>query len=96
MSYELGWRHLADPTLSASRAVLAQTGDYLRSALRYAYLLDHRDNPVVPGDGWALRAASELGGLSPDNASRAVKQQLDVQVTDRGKGYGRCAAPVLF
>jgi hypothetical protein len=35
LQYELGWRQLADTSRTASRAVLAQTGDYLKAAARW-------------------------------------------------------------
>jgi hypothetical protein len=34
LHYELGWRRVSDPTSNASKAVLAQTGNFLKSSLR--------------------------------------------------------------
>ncbi|MEW5305444.1 MAG: hypothetical protein WDW38_010472 [Sanguina aurantia] len=79
LQYELGWRSITDPSKHASRAVLAQTGDFLKSALRYAFFLDKRDSPVAPTKGWAVKCTSELGGLGPDSQLRYGKQQVDFQ-----------------
>lgn len=46
----------------ASRAVLQSTGDYLKSALRYSWFMDRRDDPAAPSEGWALRLTTELSG----------------------------------
>lgn len=37
LSYELGWRRLAAPKRAASRAVLSQLGDSLKSAVKYTF-----------------------------------------------------------
>jgi len=81
LAYELGWRKLADPTRLASRAVLAQTGDYLKSALRYSFFFDRRNSPASPTAGYALKSSSELAGLGPGaGATQYARQQLDAQV----------------
>ncbi|KXZ54472.1 hypothetical protein GPECTOR_4g537 [Gonium pectorale] len=94
LEYELGWRRLLDPSRTASRAVVSQMGDYLKSSLRYTLTLDRRDPSsggaaaTLGGAGWALRSTSELAGLLPPGAAagaaagsslRFVRQQLDAQ-----------------
>ena len=51
MSYELGWRRLADPTLAASRAVMRQLGDKLLSSAKYIYRQNTFDNDLYPSSG---------------------------------------------
>ncbi|GFR49021.1 hypothetical protein Agub_g11042 [Astrephomene gubernaculifera] len=73
LEYELGWRRLLDPSRSASRAVMAQMGDYLKSSLRYTATLDRRDPSAggsaatLGGAGWAVRSTSEVAGLLPSS-----------------------------
>ncbi|GLI60036.1 hypothetical protein VaNZ11_001886 [Volvox africanus] len=75
VEYELGWRRLLDPSRSASRAVVAQMGDYLKSAVRYTALVDRRDMAAggaaaaVGGAGWAVKASTEVAGLVPPTGS---------------------------
>lgn len=40
LSYELSWRRLAAPKRAASRAVLSQLGDSLKSAIKYTFRED--------------------------------------------------------
>lgn len=84
--YELAWRqlaHAAEPGsgFSASKAVRAQAGDSLKSALKYAFSVDRRDSSVVPSEGWAVRLRSELAGLGPDSTFlRFFRQEAEAQV----------------
>lgn len=77
LSYELGWRSISDPSLQASRAVLAHTGDFLKSVLNYTWMLDYRDSAVAAREGWAFKSSTEVGGLSPGNSQSYAKGQLD-------------------
>ncbi|PRW61285.1 Sorting and assembly machinery component 50 [Chlorella sorokiniana] len=77
VSYELGWRRLTDPSRTASRAVLAQLGDKLLSAVKYVHRADTFDDPSFPTQGWGYRAESQVAGLGPDaNLLRFVKQHV--------------------
>jgi outer membrane protein insertion porin family len=80
LTYECGWRNLADRAGTASRAVLAQSGDYLKSSVQYTFLLDRRDSAAAPSAGWALRSTSQLSGVGPSPAAgRFAKQTLSAQ-----------------
>ncbi|KAF5832207.1 surface antigen-domain-containing protein [Dunaliella salina] len=81
LQYEMGWRRLEDVAgRVASRAVLAQAGDYLKAAARYTFMVDNRDQPGAPTQGWAVRACTEVAGLAPGAGSlRFAKQQIDAQ-----------------
>ncbi|KAG2436096.1 hypothetical protein HYH02_011607 [Chlamydomonas schloesseri] len=78
LEYELGWRRLLDPSRSASRAVMAQMGDYLLSSLRYTATLDRREPgaggaaATLGGAGWAVRSTTELAGLLPPSGAGAA------------------------
>ncbi|EFJ52244.1 hypothetical protein VOLCADRAFT_116281 [Volvox carteri f. nagariensis] len=92
LEYELGWRRLLDPSRSASRAVVAQMGDFLKSALRYTAVADHRDlgaggaAAALGGAGWAVKSTTEVAGLVPPSSSGAGGSSL-------GTG-GYCGGPV--
>ncbi|PNH06935.1 Sorting and assembly machinery component 50 A [Tetrabaena socialis] len=88
LEYEIGWRRLLDPSRTASKAVVAQMGDYLKSSLRYTATIDHREPgaggsaATLGGAGWAVRSTSEVAGLAPGSGAasgtlRFVRQQLD-------------------
>ncbi|KAI8473360.1 MAG: surface antigen-domain-containing protein [Monoraphidium minutum] len=76
LSYTWGWRSLVT-SASASRAVCAQRGDFLSDALRWAHVVDERDDATVHTEGWGARFLSELGGLYPGARFRYAKQRLD-------------------
>ncbi|GLC33405.1 hypothetical protein PLESTB_000072000 [Pleodorina starrii] len=71
LEYELGWRRLLDPSRSASRAVVAQMGDYLKSSVRYTAAADRRDvsaggaAAALGGAGWGVKSTTEVAGLVP-------------------------------
>lgn len=72
LSYDLGWRQIEDTQRTASREVLQQKGDFLKTALRYNWLVDRRK---APGEGWALRSSTELAGIFPRR--HHVRQSVD-------------------
>ena len=55
LSYELGWRHLTDPSRLASPSVKHQLGHSLKSAVRYIWRHDTFDDPIFPTQGFGLR-----------------------------------------
>ncbi len=55
LSYELGWRLLADPSQSASQAVLSQLGHNLKSAAKYVHQRETINDPYFPSAGWGFR-----------------------------------------
>ena len=57
LTYELGWRKLADPSRHASRAVRHQAGDNLKSSVAYTYRFETFADPLLPYDGFGLRCA---------------------------------------
>mmetsp|Transcript_14035 Transcript_14035/g.24605 ORF Transcript_14035/g.24605 Transcript_14035/m.24605 type:complete len:501 (+) Transcript_14035:55-1557(+) len=73
--YEGGWRSLSDPSGRACRSIRQQLGDSLRSVFGYRFLVNKRDNALLPTRGWALRLDSEVAGLVPQGAPRTLKQQ---------------------
>eukprot|EP00798_Chlamydomonas_sp_ICE-L_P003901 gene3901-13971_t len=73
LQYELGWRRLLDLGRTASPSVLAQTGDFLKSAINALGQF-----PLgFTQQGWAARSTSEVSGLGPDASLRSGKQQVD-------------------
>ena len=55
MTYELGWRELADPSTRASRAVRLQAGHNLKSSVTYTYRFDSFAEPLLPYDGFGIK-----------------------------------------
>lgn len=81
LSYELGWRRLAAPKRAASRAVLSQLGDSLKSAIKYTFRDDTYDNATYPTSGWGVRSTTEVAGLGAGaGLLRFAKQHVASQV----------------
>jgi outer membrane protein insertion porin family len=55
VTYELLWRTITDTSNRASPAIVAQKGQFLKSALAYTYHLDRLDSQEYPLQGWACR-----------------------------------------
>jgi hypothetical protein len=55
VTYELGWRELADPSTRASRAVRLQAGHNLKSSVTYTYRFDSFAEPMLPYDGFGIK-----------------------------------------
>ena len=51
VSYELGWRRLSDPSRRASRAIMQELGDQVKSALKYSFAHSAMDNTTFPRNG---------------------------------------------
>jgi hypothetical protein len=51
LAYELAWRRLVNPTCLASRPVVTQLGDQLKSAVSYTFKTNTYDNPEEPTHG---------------------------------------------
>ena len=80
LTYELGWQRLADPSQRASRPVIGQLGDQVKSAARYIFRHETFDNSLAPTAGWGVRSTSEVSGVSPDpRVLRFFKQHLLAQ-----------------
>ena len=56
----------------------ARLGDenYINAAIRVTQLLDHRDNPLLPTNGWHLAAPIELGVAIGDDTTSYLKMEL--------------------
>eukprot|EP01025_Chloroclados_australasicus_P047574 TRINITY_DN5347_c0_g1_i4.p1 TRINITY_DN5347_c0_g1~~TRINITY_DN5347_c0_g1_i4.p1 ORF type:complete len:525 (+),score=49.54 TRINITY_DN5347_c0_g1_i4:827-2401(+) len=81
IGYELDWYTLRDPTARSSKAVRAQLGHHLKSAVHWAYLYDTRDNFGRPSSGFGVRNYLEVSGFTPDiSAPRYVKNRIDFQI----------------
>jgi len=53
LSYECSWERLANPSRTASRAIIGDLGDYLKSAFRYSFSANTFDNIAFPREGEA-------------------------------------------
>lgn len=65
----------------ASRSVVRQLGDKLKSAVRYAFRYDAFEERLFPRRGWGVSSTSELAGVGVDpNMLRFFRQRLAAQV----------------
>lgn len=82
LGYELGWRRLAAPQRTASRAVTTQLGDTVKSAVKYVFRQDTFDDVRYPTSGWGVRSTTEVAGLGQEaGLLRFVKQHVTGQVS---------------
>jgi outer membrane protein insertion porin family len=63
LSYEASARHVI-PESSAPLALRSHAGHSLKSALKYMYSHDTRDDPLTPTTGHAFTSSTVSGGLS--------------------------------
>eukprot|EP00854_Cymbomonas_tetramitiformis_P011570 gene11570-13669_t len=75
LAYEWAWR-LLSPTKLASQSVRDQAGYSLKSALKYSYMLDARNNPYIPTRGYAFRFNTEVAGLGPGSSLERPKRDF--------------------
>lgn len=65
VSYLQAWRQLTGLTSTASPTIRADAGDSVKSSLSHVFTRDRRDNPMLPQNGYLLKASSELAGWGP-------------------------------
>lgn len=59
------WRTITGLLPTASPTVRADAGDSVKTSLTHTWLRERRDSPVLPHEGYMLRAATELAGWGP-------------------------------
>lgn len=91
VSYEASARHVI-PESSAPLALRSHAGHSLKSAVKYVYAHDTRDDPLTPTTGHAFTSSTELAGLGGD--VRFVKQEMAAQL-NLPLGKTRCSLNVL-
>ena len=65
IEYMGAWRQVTGLGHGASPTVRGDAGDSVKSAIKYTYFRERRDNPQLPQDGYMLRSAWELAGVGP-------------------------------
>ena len=65
VEYTGTWRQVTGLAGGASPSVRQDAGDSLKSALKYSFYRERRDNPQLPQDGYMIRSALELAGVGP-------------------------------
>ena len=65
LSYNAIWRQVTSLAPTASPTVRHDAGDSLKSSLTHTWILDQRDNPMLPTRGTYTRSALELAGWGP-------------------------------
>lgn len=59
------WRQVTGLGQGASATVRQDAGDSIKSALKYTFYRERRDNPQLPQDGYMVRSKWELAGVGP-------------------------------
>ncbi|KAL6047509.1 Sorting and assembly machinery component 50 [Balamuthia mandrillaris] len=75
--YEGAWREVL-PFSDAASKIRLEAGHSLKSSLIHRYMVDKRDDPVLPTRGWAVQSHHELAGLGGD--VRFLKGETAAQV----------------
>jgi len=65
LAYSGAWRQLTGLGASASPTVRNEAGDSFKSSFSHTFTRDRRDNPMLPQEGYLLRAVTELAGWGP-------------------------------
>jgi outer membrane protein insertion porin family len=65
VSYLQAWRQLTGLAETASPTIRADAGDSVKSSISHTFTRDRRDSPMLPQNGYLLRATSELAGWGP-------------------------------
>ncbi|KAI5794283.1 surface antigen-domain-containing protein [Peziza echinospora] len=64
LAWEGAWRQVTGLTSTASPSIRREAGDSIASALKYTFIRDWRDNPLIPTSGYLFKSISELAGGS--------------------------------
>lgn len=64
-SYNGFWRQVTGLSSNASPTVRADAGDSFKSSLKYMWVNDKRDVPLLPQRGYLLKSVAELAGFGP-------------------------------
>ncbi|KAJ7054448.1 surface antigen-domain-containing protein [Mycena amicta] len=78
-AYEAVLRHIGDLKPEASMSIREAAGQTVKSALSHTFVVDTRDDSLVPTTGFYLRTAHELAGLGGDAAF--VKSETHAHVS---------------
>jgi outer membrane protein insertion porin family len=79
-AYQSAWRELCDVGKSASILVRDDAGHTLKSSFLHHLIIDQRDNPVLPKQGYALEFDTELAGLGNTGNVRFAKCEASAQI----------------
>jgi outer membrane protein insertion porin family len=59
------WRQITGLAATTSPTVRGDAGDSVKSAITYLFQRERRDNPMLPQNGYMVKATSELAGWGP-------------------------------
>lgn len=96
VSYLQAWRQLTGLAENASPTIRADAGDSVKSSLSHIFTRDRRDNPMLPQNGYLLRATSELAGWGPLKGDVSfTKYEVEASVAKPLSipGIGRSSGP---
>lgn len=65
VEYAGAWRQITGLAAGASPTVRAEAGDTIKSAIKYTFHREQRDNPQLPQSGYMLRSVLETAGIGP-------------------------------
>eukprot|EP00058_Branchiostoma_floridae_P005447 XP_002590935.1 hypothetical protein BRAFLDRAFT_285241 [Branchiostoma floridae] len=79
LRWEGVWRELGCLTRMASFAVREQAGHSLKSSLKHTYVVDSRDDPILPTKGAMFKLNQELAGIAGGDV-KFLKEDVELQV----------------
>ncbi|KAF8427863.1 mitochondrial outer membrane protein [Tirmania nivea] len=62
LCYEGVWREVTGLSVDASESIRNEAGDSVKSAIRYSFTRDWRDNPLLPSRGYLFKTYAEIAG----------------------------------
>lgn len=65
VEYSGAWRQITGLSPRASPTVRHDAGDTIKSALKYSFYRERRDNPQLPQAGYMVRSGWEVAGIGP-------------------------------
>ncbi|RUS32371.1 surface antigen-domain-containing protein, partial [Jimgerdemannia flammicorona] len=83
LSYGAIWRTVDRLAETASLSIRNQAGHSLKCALTHTFTRDRRDDPLLPTQGYFVRAQQELAGVGGLGDTHHVRNDVEAQVAAR-------------
>lgn len=77
--YDLSWRNMFSISKEASMGLRRLSGHSIKSSIRYAWILDKRNDPFLPSKGYQLKLVQELAGFLNTGTIQFSKTELGYQ-----------------
>ncbi|KAI9793214.1 MAG: hypothetical protein M1816_000635 [Peltula sp. TS41687] len=81
LAYSGSWRQITGLAEKASPTVRGDAGDTVKGSFSHTWIVDRRDNPLLPSRGHLLKSVSELAGWGPLGGDVAFwKSEMESQL----------------